>query len=60
VTAQSANIARTRAYYEALAEGAAALEWDRWFTPDVIQEEFPNRLLPSGTRRDRYDCFDPW
>jgi ketosteroid isomerase-like protein len=41
-----------RGYYAALAAGPATLDWDRWFAPDVIQEEFPNRLLPSGARRD--------
>lgn len=25
---------------------------DRFYTPDVIQEEFPNRFVPNGTRRD--------
>ena len=31
---------------------AATLDWDHWFTADVVQEEFPNRLLPEGARRD--------
>ncbi len=40
-----------RAYY-AIADGVTDLEWDRWFAPDVVQEEFPNRLLPGGAQRD--------
>jgi ketosteroid isomerase-like protein len=40
------------AYYAAIAHGMTGLEWDRWFAPDVIQEEFPNRLLPNGAQRD--------
>ena len=41
-----------RAYYAAIAHGMAGLEWERWFAPDVVQEEFPNRVLPGGARRD--------
>jgi len=40
------------AYYAAIADGTTGLEWERWFAPDVVQEEFPNRLLPGGARRD--------
>ena len=41
-----------RRYYAALREGPAALEWERWFAADVVQEEFPNRLAPEGAQRD--------
>ena len=41
-----------QAYYAAIAHGATSLEWEGWFAPDVLQEEFPNRLLPHGARRD--------
>jgi ketosteroid isomerase-like protein len=41
-----------QAYYAAIADGMTGLEWERWFTSDVVQEEFPNRLLPGGTQRD--------
>ena len=52
-TAEEArNLGVVREYYAAIAHGAAGLDWDRWFAPDVVQEEFPNRLLPSGARRD--------
>jgi len=46
------NIAVVRGYYAAIVHGAAGLDWERWFAAEVIQEEFPNRLLPHGTRRD--------
>ena len=49
---EAGNLAVVRGYYAAIAHGAAGLDWDRWFAPDVVQEEFPNRLLPEGTRRD--------
>jgi ketosteroid isomerase-like protein len=41
-----------QAYYGAIAHGMTDLEWERWFAPEVVQEEFPNRLLPGGAQRD--------
>lgn len=49
---EARNVAIVRGYYAALAQGPAMVDWARWFAPDVIQEEFPNLLLPAGTRRD--------
>ncbi len=46
------NASLVREYYAAMARGPATLDWERWFAPDVVQEEFPNRLLPEGARRD--------
>ena len=43
-----------RGYYAAVAHGAATLDWDHWFTADVVQEEFPNRLLPEQA----FELFD--
>jgi ketosteroid isomerase-like protein len=50
--AEADNVALVREYYAALAQGPAALDWERWFAADVTQEEFPNRLLPEGAQRD--------
>jgi ketosteroid isomerase-like protein len=41
-----------QAYYAAIAHGMADLEWERWFASEVVQEEFPNLLLPGGAVRD--------
>ena len=49
---EARNLAVVRGYYAAMAHGPATIDWEEWFAPAVIQEEFPNRLLPSGTRRD--------
>ena len=49
---EARNLAVVRDYYAAMAQGAAGLDWERWFAPDVVQEEFPNRLAPAGARRD--------
>jgi ketosteroid isomerase-like protein len=39
-------------YLSRLSDGAEAEELDSFFAPDVIQEEFPNRLLPNGASRN--------
>lgn len=43
---------RTRAYFSALEAGATGASLATFYAPDVVQEEFPNRLNPSGARRD--------
>ena len=43
---------RTRAYFAALEAGATGESLAAYYAPDVVQEEFPNRLNPSGARRD--------
>ncbi len=39
-------------YLAALEAFAVGDELARFFTDDVVQEEFPNRLVPQGARRD--------
>ena len=39
-------------YLEAIEQGATGDGLAAFFTPDVVQEEFPNRLVPNGARRD--------
>ena len=46
------NLESARRYVAALSAGVGAEELGEFFAPDVVQEEFPNRLLPSGTTRD--------
>jgi ketosteroid isomerase-like protein len=41
-----------RDYLSAIESGATGPALARFFTPDVVQEEFPNRLMPNGARRD--------
>lgn len=41
-----------RSYFAALEAGVVGDELAAFFTPDVVQEEFPNRLVPAGARRD--------
>jgi ketosteroid isomerase-like protein len=41
-----------REYLQAIEQGATGERLARFFTPDVVLEEFPNRLTPNGARRD--------
>jgi ketosteroid isomerase-like protein len=41
-----------RQYLSRLSDGAEPEELDSFFAPDVVQEEFPNRLLPHGAARN--------
>jgi ketosteroid isomerase-like protein len=41
-----------KSYLAALEAGATGDALAAFFTDDVVQEEFPNRLLPGGARRD--------
>lgn len=51
MTAGSDNLALARSYLEAIERGATGDELADFFTEDVVQEEFPNRLVPEGARR---------
>ena len=46
------NLAIARRYLEALESGADGNALADFFTKDVVQEEFPNRLSPIGAHRD--------
>jgi ketosteroid isomerase-like protein len=46
------NITIARRYLEALENGAEGGALAEFFTTDVVQEEFPNRLSPIGAHRD--------
>jgi len=46
------NLAIARRYLAALEHGAEAGALAEFFTEDVVQEEFPNRLSPIGQHRD--------
>ncbi len=43
------NLEIARAYLKAIEDRADA---HRFFASDVVQEEFPNRLVPNGAKRD--------
>ncbi len=52
------HVEHARTYLRALEQGATGDALARFFTPDVVQEEFPNRLVPTGARRDLAALLD--
>ena len=52
------NLAIARRYLEALESGAEGGTLAEFFTKDVVQEEFPNRLSPIGAHRELADVLD--
>ena len=53
---EAANLETARRYLAAIegeSAGGARGSADAFFAADVVQEEFPNRLVPTGARRDR-------
>jgi ketosteroid isomerase-like protein len=52
------NLTIARKYLEAVESGAAGATLADFFTKDVVQEEFPNRLAPIGAHRDLNGILD--
>ena len=52
------NIEHARRYLQALEAGAQGETLAAFFTPDVVQEEFPNRLMENGATRDLAALLD--
>ena len=48
----------TRRYFDALQSGATGESLAAFYAPEVVQEEFPNRLAPHGARRDLAAILD--
>jgi ketosteroid isomerase-like protein len=49
---QGSRLEIAKRYLSALEAGATGDALAAFFCEDVIQEEFPNRLVPAGARRD--------
>ena len=47
-----ANVDLLRRYLAALSSGAGPDQLEQFFVPDVVQEEYPNRITPNGAVRD--------
>jgi ketosteroid isomerase-like protein len=52
MTEAADNLAKARKYLAAIESGATGEALASFFTPDVVQEELPNRLVPNGAHRD--------
>jgi ketosteroid isomerase-like protein len=48
----------TRRYFTALEAGATGEALSAFYAPEVVQQEFPNRLVPLGMRRDLAAILD--
>jgi len=46
------HVAIVRRYFDAVGRQATGEELAAFYDPSVIQEEFPNRFVPNGVRRD--------
>jgi ketosteroid isomerase-like protein len=60
MSSADANVETARRYLAALERRADAAEVAQFFAPDVVQEEFPNRLVPQGARRDLRGLMDAY
>lgn len=52
MTTQSANLETVQRYLKAIENGATGATLAAFYAPEVVQEEFPNRLVVNGARRD--------
>ena len=52
------NLDLATRYLEAIQSGMTGDELAGFFSPDVVQEEFPNKFLPQGARRDLAAILD--
>lgn len=48
---EQSNLAAVESFFEALQNGIEPAELARFYSDDVVQEEFPNAFLPQGARR---------
>ena len=48
---------KARAYIAAVEGGAVGDELAAFYHPEVIQQEFPNRLVPTGVQRELEDIL---
>ncbi len=54
----TSNLEIAKQYLTALEQGVDCNKLADFFAPDVVQEEFPNRLVPTGARRDLAAMLD--
>jgi ketosteroid isomerase-like protein len=54
------NIATARRYLSAIESGGDFASVSDYYAPDVIQVEYPNRLVPEGAQRDLDVLIEAW
>lgn len=55
---QSQNVELARNYLTAIERGATGDDLAAFFSPDIVQQEFPNRLTPNGATRNLAQILD--
>jgi ketosteroid isomerase-like protein len=55
---EASNVEIARQYLKIIEEGATGEALAKFFDPEVIQTEFPNRITPKGAKRDLQALFD--
>lgn len=58
MSTEEKNLRIALAYMAALERGVVGDELAAFFAPDVVQKEFPNRLLPNGAQRGLIELLD--
>lgn len=51
MSTESENLQAVRRYLAAIEQGVGFEELGQFFTPDIVQIEYPNRLVVDGARR---------
>ena len=54
------NITTARRYLKAIEAGGNFNSVSDYYAPDIIQIEYPNRLVPEGAQRDLHVLRDAW
>ena len=54
----SENLQSAKQYLAAIEAGATGERLAAYFAPDVVQQEFPNRLTPAGATRGLSDILE--
>jgi ketosteroid isomerase-like protein len=52
------NLETARQYLAAIQRGATGDALAQFFVPDVVQQEFPNRVVPNGKRRNLAEMLE--
>lgn len=56
MSVRQANIELVKSYFEAMQASPGSVA--EYYSPDVVQDEFPNRFLPNGARRGLQELKD--
>jgi hypothetical protein len=58
MSALAENLETARSYLKAIEQGETEAGLNKLFAPDVVFEEFPNRLTPLGRKRNLAESME--